>query len=359
MYENTHVSGKTNNGTLNKAVIRRALNSKEFSEAQELNHQTSKGSLAMWFKIFPILAFTLFVSPALADNDGPGTGGGGNDIEAKFRGSVEAVLDSIDRMRVEARKHLTFDPYQLRASLLSRNGLRPACARGQRLEQLVAEEKMAMVFADAPSTVSLDCRSETIPRWQQLFNSKKMEDKVLFLHEALRVSRREGEDDYSKSGSFLKAISVDTQLDRRDALKIFQASKDARCHVIFWFPGTTYETLEIRVDGKAVLAHQRPYSYTGDSESMKSDILFGSGVVFNHGRTLINAKFVSSLGHAFGCFSDRASVANPWDPNAQIASSQGSKRGISKKESSRLTKDLSAGVVASAPAHEGSAGRGE
>jgi hypothetical protein len=54
-----------------------------------------------------------------------------------------------------------------------------------------------------------------LSKWQSLFDSQEMGNKVFFIHEGLRILETENEDDYSVSSSFSAALRADPQYEAK------------------------------------------------------------------------------------------------------------------------------------------------
>jgi hypothetical protein len=177
-----------------------------------------------------------------------GSEGGGNLIESAFKSRALALVDSTIKFLEPAQERLKFDPYQLKAKLTVREGFMPLCADNATVARM--KGKMAMVFADQPNVVRLDCTHYTTKQWQEILNSSKDEDAVFILHEALRVAGSKNENSYGDSSSYLRAKHFNDELNQKLLRSVVYSGPAETCqlhvhkaafgdtlYLNFWVPG--------------------------------------------------------------------------------------------------------------------------
>ncbi len=180
-------------------------------------------------------------------NAGAEKRGGGHDIESGFKAMVVEEAQQQSLLPQQYRSKLKFNPH---IALATAYAVEPKCA--VEAEMKVLQDKGKLAYFNGGTTILLDCtgysgelekrnpsvklnqeqRKQKIRElWIEIFKRKSMKDRVLALHEVLRVGKVEGEDSYSGSGSIAAVNLLQRQDEAKMILRMLNASDNVGCRL--------------------------------------------------------------------------------------------------------------------------------
>lgn len=148
-------------------------------------------------------------------------GGGGNPIESGFRVTLLKHLSTLQSLTKAAKEKLNFNVDELAASVNNEGGFFALCAPTEQLTILRKMRKKAFVFPREPNTVYLNCTDMELDQWAPLFDSNEAKEVAYFIHEGLRTSGKEGENDFHFSGTVYEALRTQDQIVSSTVAKAF------------------------------------------------------------------------------------------------------------------------------------------
>jgi hypothetical protein len=158
------------------------------------------------------MACLIFYQPITSLACGGVCGGGGTDIESGFKITLMRHIAELQNLVGDAKNQLNFNPDEVAMMIEANDQFNPLCAPKDKIGVLLELGKKAFVFKNETNVVYLDCKTVSEQDWISIFQSNEIKDIAFFVHEAFRVMKKEGEDDYHFSTSIYKAMRRENDL---------------------------------------------------------------------------------------------------------------------------------------------------